>query len=289
MAHATAPLLSLSKNSYFMSMTPKAPKYLAPSISETAFNCPHCGALAKQHWFELRADAKPKDELPFRLTEETYNRDIFKEIEDVDERVKLQGWVTRMIAGAPYIGRSKREYFGDWSVYMVDISQCFNCDQIAVWVKSALVYPLRGDAPLPNIDLPEDVRFDFDEAGRIFQISPRGAAALLRLAIQKLCKDLGGRGKNIDDDIALLVKNGLDIRVQRSLDIVRVIGNEAVHPGQVDLRDDIGTAEKLFALVNIIADALITQPKHIEEMYAGLPVSKRAAIERRDADNTSGK
>jgi hypothetical protein len=149
-------------------------------------------------------------------------------------------------------------------------------------VKSALVYPVRGEAPLPNPDMPEDVRLDFDEAGRIFQISPRGAAALLRLAIQKLCRELGGKGQNIDDDIAMLVKNGLDVRIQRSLDIVRVIGNESVHPGQIDLRDDVGTAEKLFVLVNIIADAMISQPKHIEEMYAGLPESKRAAIERRD-------
>ena len=145
-----------------------------------------------------------------------------------------------------------------------------------------MAWPIQNNAPAANPDLPDDVRLDFDEAGRILQLSPRGAAALLRLAIQKLCKELGGKGKNIDDDIAALVKNGLDVRIQRSLDIVRVIGNEAVHPGQIDLRDDVATAEKLFALVNIITDAMISQPKHIEEMYAGLPDSKKAAIERRD-------
>ena len=65
-----------------------------------------------------------------------------------------------------------------------------------------------------------------------------------------------------------------------------VIGNEAVHPGQIDLRDDVATAEELFALVNIIADAMISQPKHIEAMYARLPEGKRAAIERRDGKGT---
>ncbi len=267
-------------------MTPKAPKYVAPSISETAFNCPHCGALAKQHWFELRANAKKKDDVPLRLTEETVNRSWLKEIEDDDERARWEKRIARLIAGSPFIDRRKEEYFGEWDVYLVELSQCFNCNQIAVWVQSSLAHPLRGDAPLPNADMPEDVRHDFDEAGRIFQISPRGAAALLRLAIQKLCKELGGKGNKIDDDIAVLVSKGLDVRVQRSLDIVRVIGNEAVHPGLVDLRDDVGTAEKLFSLVNIIADAMITQPKHIEEMYAGLPESKRAAIERRDGRST---
>ena len=266
-------------------MSLKAPKYVQPSISETAFNCPHCGALAKQHWFELRAEGKKKDGLPLRLTEDGVNRDFLKQLDSEEEREKWEKRIARVITGAPFIDRRESGHFGSWDVYMVDISQCYNCDRIAVWVQSVLAYPMRGDAPLPNSDLSDDVRFDFDEAGRIFQISPRGAAAMLRLAIQKLCKELGGKGRNIDDDIALLVSNGLDVRIQRSLDIVRVVGNEAVHPGQIDLRDDTATAENLFSLVNIIADAMITQPKHIAEMYGTLPESKREAIERRDADS----
>jgi hypothetical protein len=37
-----------------------------------------------------------------------------------------------------------------------------------------------------------------------------------------------------------------------------------------DLRDDAETAAKLFPLVNIIADVMITQPKHVQEMYTAL-------------------
>ena len=106
---------------------------------------------------------------------------------------------------------------------------------------------------------------------------------MLRLSIQKLCKFLGGKGKNIDDDIAALVKKGLDPRVQQALDVVRVVGNNAVHPGQLDLRDDHATAEKLFGLVNVIAEIMITQPKHIAELYGGLPPGALEAIARRDA------
>jgi hypothetical protein len=110
----------------------------------------------------------------------------------------------------------------------------------------------------------------------------RGAAALLRLAIQKLCKHLGEKGKNIDNDIGALVEKGLDGRIQKALDIVRVIGNNAVHPGQIDLRDDRATAEELFDLVNLIAETMINQPKHIEELYDRLPQGAREAIEKRD-------
>ena len=64
--------------------------------------------------------------------------------------------------------------------------------------------------------------------------------------------------------------------------IVRVIGNNAVHPGQI-LTDDRETASRLFRLVNMIADAMITQPKHINEFYEELPESAKRQIEKRDA------
>jgi Domain of unknown function (DUF4145) len=90
------------------------------------------------------------------------------------------------------------------------------------------------------------------------------------------------KGKNLNDDIGALVKRGLDPRIQRALDVVRVIGNNAVHPGQIDLRDDKATAAKLFDLVNLIVEAMIAAPKHIQAMYEALPERVLAAIEKRD-------
>lgn len=126
----------------------------------------------------------------------------------------------------------------------------------------------------------------YEEAGKILTLSPRGAAALLRLAIQKLCALLGEKGKNIDEDIANLVKKGLSPLVQKALDSVRVIGNEAVHPGTLDLRDDVETATRLFEVVNIIAEQMISNPKHVEDLYAKLPEAKRKAIEKRDGKSS---
>jgi hypothetical protein len=114
------------------------------------------------------------------------------------------------------------------------------------------------------------------------EASPRGAAALLRLAIQKLCKELGESGPNLNDDIASLVRKGLDPRVQMALDAVRVIRNQAVHPGQIELRDDRTTAEALFDLVNLICEKMITEPRHVEAVYKKLPENARKAIEKRD-------
>ena len=79
-----------------------------------------------------------------------------------------------------------------------------------------------------------------------------------------------------------LVSKGLPAAVQKSLDVVRVIGNDSVHPGQMDLRDDMETAKALFKLVNLITEKMITEPKEVEAIYDSLPERSKKAIEKRD-------
>jgi hypothetical protein len=123
---------------------------------------------------------------------------------------------------------------------------------------------------------------DYAEAAQIVRQSPRAAAALLRLAIQKLCASLGGSGKNLNNDIAELVKNGLPVKVQKMLDTVRVIGNHAIHPGEINLDDQPQIAEALFRLVNIIAEKMIAEPKEIDALYGTLPEKEKEQIAKRD-------
>src|SRR5258708_22812888 len=92
--------------------------------------------------------------------------------------------------------------------------------------------------PLQLTDMPEDVADDYNEARAIFVSSPRSSAALLRLALQKLCKHLGEPGKDLNTDIGALVAKGLPTQIQQALDVIRVIGNNAVHPGQIDIREE---------------------------------------------------
>lgn len=129
--------------------------------------------------------------------------------------------------------------------------------------------------------MPEDVLALYNEAASITVKSPRGAAALLRLAIQKLCIHLKEPGKDINTDIGSLVKKGLPELVQQSLDIVRVTGNDAVHPGQIDT-DDAGVVQHLFDLVNIIVENRIAEPKKISGLYQSLPANKLKGIADRD-------
>ena len=147
------------------------------------------------------------------------------------------------------------------------VTKCSRCCEYSIWLRqnNQMVYPLVGDAPLPNEDLPEDIKKDYLEARAILAQSPRGGAALLRLAIDKLCNHLQTEGGNLNDKIKNLVIKGLPEKVQKALDIVRVTGNNAVHPGQIDV-DNIDTAKALFELVNIIANHMISENKQIDSI-----------------------
>jgi Domain of unknown function (DUF4145) len=167
-------------------------------------------------------------------------------------------------------------------VHNLHLSQCYSCGKCALWLHDKLLYPAPHLHVECNSDMPDEIRADFDEAREIFFLSPRGAAALLRLAVQKLCAVLGESGKTINVNIGGLVQKGLSVRIQQALDIVRVIGNDAVHPGQIDLNDDQETAASLFELLNLIIEETISEPKRIKEMYDKLPARKRDAIAERD-------
>jgi hypothetical protein len=164
----------------------------------------------------------------------------------------------------------------------IKLAYCTHCGDKSIWFNNNMIEPNIGGVPLPNQDLPQDIIDDYYEARDILNKSPRGGAALLRLAIQKLCKELGEKGKNINDDIAELVKKGLPIKIQQALDYVRVVGNSAVHPGQIDLKDDKETAVNLFNLINLIAEVMITQPKEVDKLFNTLPQGQKDAIAKRD-------
>jgi hypothetical protein len=162
------------------------------------------------------------------------------------------------------------------------LSDCFSCGETCIWLYENLIWPPQQGGPPPNPDLPEDVQQDYVEASQILNLSPRGSAALLRLCVQKLCAHLEAEGNDINANIADLVKEGLDQQIQKALDVVRVVGNNAVHPGEMDLKDDHETASSLFDLVNLIAEQMISRRKHVEMMYERLPERAKKAIAARD-------
>lgn len=268
------------------------------SVDLKAFACPHCGAHADQMWLALGAFRMRDQRVP-RFVDPATVAAIEKKLEKSNPQTRSEEDAVKGLRRALHYGQGSlsgepflySEEYGnsvDHHLGNVFASRCHTCERIALWVHKRLIYPSGRMGAAPHADLSDDIRRDFEEARAILGISPRGAAALLRLCVQKLCIELGEKGRKIDDDIASLVSKGMDEMVQQGLDAVRVIGNEAVHPGQMDLRDDQATALQLLDLVNDIAAQTIARKKRAAAIYAMLPETKRQAIDARDKKGTIG-
>lgn len=161
-------------------------------------------------------------------------------------------------------------------------SYCAHCKKWGFWYNGRLIVPAESPVEPPHHDLPEACLSDYEEARDIVSRSPRGAVALLRLCLQKLMPHLGEDGKNINDDIKSLVTKGLPSLVQQALDVCRVVGNNAVHPGELDINDTPEIAHQLFRMINFIVEDRITRPKEIQALYSQLPQGAIDAIAKRD-------
>lgn len=255
-----------------------------PLISKTAFNCPHCGAYTTQFWHKVFVGSYAKGDRTPTMPEEAVIDAVKKDKALPEEaKAKFISWVRRMVGGKPFIEKSEAAPYNPPIVNNCNVTSCYNCEEITVWVHDQIVYPSKKIDIQPNEDLPDAIKTLFDEARGVVDGSPKGAAALLRLCIQHLCMELGEPGNNLDADIASLVAKGLNPLVQKALDVVRVIGNESVHPGEINLNDNKEVAVKLFGLVNLIAEQMISHPKQVEKLYSGLPDSKLRGIETRNA------
>ncbi len=159
---------------------------------------------------------------------------------------------------------------------------CSHCNKWSYWYKNKMIVPSEAPVPPAHHDMPSECVAEYQEARDIVAVSPRAAAALLRLALQKLMVVLGEKGKNINDDIKHLVEKGLPVQVQQALDYCRVVGNNAVHPGEIEINDTPEIAHNIFAMINFIIEDRISRPKHIESLYSKLPEDARKAVEKRD-------
>ncbi|HIF9109281.1 hypothetical protein C5F61_17500 [Photobacterium damselae subsp. damselae] len=179
------------------------------------------------------------------------------------------------------------------SLTHVVVAMCSCCDKESIWrataykdgkiVQATMIYPDVTSAPQPEVDMPEDVQKDYLEAASIFSRSPRASAALLRLALQKLCKHLGESGENINADIRNLAsKNVLPPLIVNVADTVRIVGNNAVHPGEMNEEDFDYVASKLFELLNIIVKKGISEPKELKALYELTPEGPRRSAEKSD-------
>lgn len=231
--------------------------FVPPKFKEEGFNCPFCGAYSHMEWCVLQEREDNWTLYYHACCAKCKERSLWR--------------VTDYAMSA--IGQLCAD--DKYSPFRIDKS-------------AEMIFPDSGVVEFPEDDMPDDVKKDYLEASRIFSRSPRGAAALLRLSLQKLCKHLGEPGENINKDIrSLAEKNMIAPTVIKIADAVRITGNNAVHPGEMSDDDFDYVASKMFSLINFIVKKAISEPKELEEIYNKVPEDARKAAEAADAKRKS--
>lgn len=241
-----------------------------PTYQSDKFKCPHCQVVSQQRWFNKNTASSAVNE-------------IFN-IVYYDYRTRIKDYEQRAIASfMKHVVDANSENMKDFIPSNFSIATCLICHDISLWVDREIVYPRKTTIAPPNDDMDDEIKSLYHEACTIFVDSPKGSTALLRLALQLLLKQIGKSGKNINNDIKELVAEGLSSKIQQALDLLRVVGNNAVHPGQIDLEDNSNIALKLFHVLNFIADEMITKPKELELLYTDvIPDETKEHINQRD-------
>jgi len=170
-----------------------------------------------------------------------------------------------------------------YEAFLPDIymSLCPQCNRYTLWLNDKIIYPALSFAPWPTEDMPLEIKDAFLEARGVVTASPKAASALLRTCLQNLMTHLGESGKNLEVDISNLIKKGLPEKFRDALWAVRVLGGDAVKPGEINLKDDVDTAVALFNLINMIVEAKISQQKKVNQLYTTLPNPKPVRKKRR--------
>ena len=175
--------------------------------------------------------------------------------------------------------------YAKFEIEMLKVARCNHCKEFSFWINEKLVYPSPVTAPFAHKDMPQSVLEYYNEAREVSVSSVRAAAALLRVAAKKLCEELGEKNPNLNRAIGNLSNKGLPNSVIKSLDTVRIIGNEGgAHEGQIDLtgKDNKEIVDKLFLLINFIVEKTITEPEEVKSIFDSLPEDKKIASEKRN-------
>ena len=102
---------------------------------------------------------------------------------------------------------------------------------------------------------------DFEQAATILNKSPRAAAALIRVCIQKMIPLLKNTGKNLDENISSLVGKGLEVEIGQAMDVLQVIRKNPVQENHIDLRAETAMATMMFeSLKEILERRMLKNP-----------------------------
>lgn len=258
----------------------------APVRDKGSFDCPHCGAFAKQTWYVLHR----------LMGADVYGNDIYEVATDgrqlrfqVDPALDTSQMSPVEVSTVVLETFVKASTFpGNWSM-----SQCGACQDFATWRTNELIYP-RASIALPAADdMPEKVKGLYDEARAVVGVSRRAGAALARATMEALIKHIDAEAPkraNLDQRIERVIPT-VSTSLAQMLTVIRHVGNKTLHvedePDAATLlvldEDQSEIVELIFQSINDLVDEKITRPKAAAEALRLVPEQVRARVKGLDA------
>lgn len=161
---------------------------------------------------------------------------------------------------------------------------CLGCRKGSVWRDGKRVFPARVPSIQPHEDMPPKARGLFEEAVAVKGLSPRASAALARASLESFLKEHFSESKayNLDERVAEAGRH-ISAELWEALTVLRVVGNEALHDGKIEMQldgSDDAYIEPLLGAVNGLAEELISRPARTRALYEKLPDAKRTGAEQ---------
>jgi hypothetical protein len=175
-------------------------------------------------------------------------------------------------------------------------TQCSHCARVMIWhidssesgflqrqnqklylqhtdsgsIKAKIIYPeTRSIGESPNEDIPPEIQKIYEEARAVAPHSLRAANALLRTVLEKMVIGNGGEGAKLYHKIKNLAdKNVITGQWAETLQNVRILGNEAAHPGEINFDEEVDAAftNSIFSCINAFAQQTYTRKREDAEL-----------------------
>jgi hypothetical protein len=258
-------------------------------VGAESFSCPHCNAVAHQDWFSLFLKPEKGTDVVVVTLEAAF---MLVNAQDGDQK-ESELLTDRLRNNVVTYEYQKHARNLKVKLVNVHVSTCANCRGFTLWVRDEPVFPGRiEEAPYivlegirepaeevrkgtaehdeavveqpkqvaqsiresPEKQLTEELEEDFEEAAAILNKSPGAAAALMRLCIHHMMPLLAGQGKTLDENVSSLVRKGLEVEIQQSMDMLRVLCKYPFQAGNFEWKEDNETATNFAKLLKGIME-----------------------------------
>ena len=153
----------------------------------------------------------------------------------------------------------------------------------------SMVYPKGSSRPPVPGDVPEEFRKDYQEACLVLADSPQASAALSRRCLQHLLREKAGvKGRNLHEEIqAVIESDTLPSDLTKSIDLIRDLGNTAVHPTKNTNTGEIvpvepDEAEWCLTVIELLYDFYFVRPADVQRRQQAFHGKRHGATKSPD-------